>query len=197
MNLLGVSSGVVGAVNPNTPVSVQISTGSETAADGTRAPAYATPGAFTGSIAGQVLTVATQTQGKLLAGQQISGTGVLPRTCIKAQLSGTPGGVGTYQLIGAPDQTLTLRALTAAYVLPGNVQAMQYRDLMQVQGLNLNGTRRKVYLYGDVNGIVRVTLQGGDLITDAQGNVWLTAMVLEQWHNPAWCSVAVTLQNGS
>lgn len=74
----------------------------------------------------------------------------------------------------------------------GNVQALQYKDLIQVEGLNLNGTRRKIYLYGVAEATVRALMKGGDVITDAAGNVWLTAMVLEQWLG--WCSVAVTLQ---
>ena len=88
---------------------------------------------------------------------------------------------------------------TPSYQTPvtvqAQIQAMTYRDLQQVDGLNLNGTRRAIYLYGAMNGVVRVSQQGGDLITTADGNVWLTALVLEQW--PDWVKVAVTLQNGS
>ena len=78
------------------------------------------------------------------------------------------------------------------------VQAMSYRDLAQVQGLNLNGSKRKIYLRGAVGGVVRVSSKGGDLITLTDGpnaGVWLVAMVLEQFED--WCSVAVTLQDGS
>jgi len=75
------------------------------------------------------------------------------------------------------------------------IQPMQYRDLQQTEGLQLSGTRRKIYLYGTANATVRVTEKGGDIIIDTDGNVWLTALVLEQW--PDWCAVAVTLQNGS
>lgn len=73
------------------------------------------------------------------------------------------------------------------------VQALGYKDIQQVSSLNLQGVRRKIYFYGDVNGLVRVSQQGGDLVTLPDGTVWLVAMVLEQW--PDWCSVAVTLQN--
>lgn len=75
------------------------------------------------------------------------------------------------------------------------MQPMTYKDLMQVDGLNLNGTKRAFYLYGSANGVVRVAAKGGDLITDSDKNVWLVAMNLEQW--PFWCKVACTLQNGS
>lgn len=78
------------------------------------------------------------------------------------------------------------------------VQALSYMDLKQVDGLNLNGTRRAIYFYGAVNGVVRASNKGGDLITLTDGHnvgVWLTALVLEQW--PDWVKVVATLQNGS
>lgn len=88
---------------------------------------------------------------------------------------------------------------TPAYEAPITVQAqvqpLTYRDLQQVDGLNLNGTRRAIYLSGFLNGVVRVSQKGGDLVTLPDGSVWLTALVLEQW--PTWVKCAVTLQNGS
>ena len=81
----------------------------------------------------------------------------------------------------------------APVTLSGQVQALQYKDLQQLDALNLQGTRRKVYLYGVKDGVVRSLSKGGDLLTDEDDNVWLVAQVLEQW--PDWCSVAVTLQN--
>lgn len=78
----------------------------------------------------------------------------------------------------------------------GQVQPMTYKDLMQVEGLNLNGTKRSMYLRGAFNGVVRSQIKGGDLVTIASGvnaGTWLVGLVLEQW--PDWCKVAVTLQN--
>lgn len=190
MNLHGIASGIISAVNPMVPARVDVSTGYTTASDGNRTPTYRTV------------------------------------TGVSAQ-----------------------------------VQALTYRDLIQVEGLNLNGTRRAIYFNGRVDGLVRVENKGGDLVTlptaafvgsiaddvltvasissgaiqvgdkvfgaaadtaiVAQltgtpggvgtytvtpsqtfaeddlttGNVWLVAMVLEQW--PDWCKVAVTLQDGS
>lgn len=109
-----------------------------------------------------------------------------------------------------PDETLRLRRSTGnttdaagkvspSYASPlpvqGNVQSLSYKDLMQIDGLNLQGTRRKIYLFGHVDGQVRVFSKGGDLITDAGGQVWLVAQNLEQW--PDWCAVAATLQDGT
>lgn len=76
------------------------------------------------------------------------------------------------------------------------VQALTFRDLQMVDGLNLNGTRRAIYMNGRADGVVRSLMKGGDLITIADGinaGVWLVALTLEQW--PDWTKVAVTLQN--
>lgn len=75
------------------------------------------------------------------------------------------------------------------------IQALTGKDLKQLDGMNLNGTLRAIYFYGDVEAIVRVMRKGGDLITDSNNNVWLVNQVLETW--PDWCKVAVTLQNGA
>lgn len=126
MNLHGIAGPIIGAVNPNVPATLKISTGSTTQPDGTPVPTYDT----------------------------ITGT--------------------------------------------AQVQALSYMDLKQVDGLNLNGTRRAIYFYGAVNGVVRPTQQGGDLIILTDGHnvgTWLTAQVLEQW--PDWVKVVATLQDGS
>lgn len=92
---------------------------------------------------------------------------------------------------------------TPKYVQPvipvlAQVQALSFRDIQQIEGLNLQGTRVAIYLNGEVDGIVRANKKGGDLITIATGphaGVYLVAIVLEQWND--WCKVAATLQNGS
>ena len=79
------------------------------------------------------------------------------------------------------------------------VQALTYADLRQIEGLNLQGTRRAIYFYGDVEGIVRPFFKGGDLITFPDGTVWLVAQQLETFgaynSTDVWCKVVVTLQN--
>jgi hypothetical protein len=93
-------------------------------------------------------------------------------------------------------------SVTPAYADPvvvlAQVQALSGRDLRQVEGLNLQGTLRTFYFNGTVDGVVRVTAQGGDLITTPDGNVWLVTLVPEPWELTAgWCKVIATLQNGS
>ena len=82
----------------------------------------------------------------------------------------------------------------------GQVQSLTYRDLQQVEGLNLQGTKRAIYLQGEVEGVVRPMNRGGDLVTFPDGTVWLVVQVLEAWGQNAntpveqWCKVACTLQ---
>lgn len=88
---------------------------------------------------------------------------------------------------------------SAPVPMQAQIQALTYRDLQQLDGLNLNGTRRGIYLYGDVQGVVRVSQKGGDLITFEDGSVWLVALALETWAGAdgGWCKVAATLQTDS
>lgn len=130
MNLHQVASGVIAAVNPFQPVTIQASTGYATAAGGKRTPTYAP-------------------------------------------------------------------AVNAS----GQVQDLTGKDLRQLEGLNISGSQRTIYLNGIVSGVVRMSQRGGDLITLADGTVWLTTQVLEQWDTvngtlgpTGWCKVSVTLQ---
>ena len=197
MNLHGIVAPLVGAVNPLRPVTIRRSTGpGSPSVDGVYDPTFATPGAFTGSIDDDVLTVSAVASGSLAPGQTISGAGVVSGTEIVEHLSGTAGGPGTYLLNRSQDDVAS-EAMTSAYVMLAQVQPMTWRDLQQTDGLNLSGTRRKIYLFGSVDSVNRVTSGGGDLITIATGGpndgVWLVAQVLEQF--PDWVSAACTLQN--
>lgn len=67
----------------------------------------------TGSIAGTTLTVSAVGSGTVLgSGQTLSGTGVDPSTSIVQQLTGTLGGVGTYQV--SISQTVASTAITVS-----------------------------------------------------------------------------------
>lgn len=89
-----------------------------------------------------------------------------------------------------------------AYGTPVTTQAqkqpLQYNDIQQLDRLNIQGTRCKMYLTGNWNGIVRADQKGGDLITLPDSSVWLVAVVSEDWSGEnGWVSVLCTLQNGS
>lgn len=66
----------------------------------------------TGSIAGTTLTVSAVASGVLVAGQTISGTGVVNGTTIVAQLTGTAGSTGTYQV--SISQTVASTTITGS-----------------------------------------------------------------------------------
>lgn len=97
-----------------------------------------------------------------------------------------------------PDGTQTPSYAAPAFTIFAQVQPMTYRDIQQVEHLNLQGTRVGIYLNGELDALVRVNRKGGDLVTIASGvhaGVYLVAQVLEQWGD--WVKVAATLQNGS
>lgn len=128
MNLQQITAGVVSAVNPMVPVSVQISNGNTVNADYSRTPAY------------------------------------LP-----------------------------------AIILQGQIQSLTFSDLRQLEGLNIQGSKRAVYLQGDIEGLVRETNKGGDILTFPDGTIFLVTTVLENWNPPdgtnsGWCKIAVTEQ---
>lgn len=87
--------------------------------------------------------------------------------------------------------------------IAAQLQAMTYSDLRQVDGLNIQGVKKSIYLFGSLSGVVRPNQQGGDLITIAsQGGAapqdvgtWLTVQVLESW--PTWTKACIALQGGA
>jgi hypothetical protein len=96
----------------------------------------------------------------------------------------------------ASDGTRTPNQVSQA--MQANVQALNGTDLRHMDGLNVQGVMRSVYLYGDVEGIVRAQGKGGDLLQFPMtpgGTMqnWLVTQVMETW--PTWARVIVTLQN--
>ena len=75
------------------------------------------------------------------------------------------------------------------------LQALAYDDIVQADSMQIQGVRRKMYVQGDVEGLVRADNRGGDLVTLPDGTVWKVAMVDEHW--PDWTACIITLQDGS
>lgn len=75
---------------------------------------------------------------------------------------------------------------------PAQIQALDGDALKQLDGLNVQGTLRAIYLRGTLAGVVRSNETGGDLI-DIDGQTWLVIKVLESW--PTWTKAAICLQN--
>lgn len=79
------------------------------------------------------------------------------------------------------------------------VQALGAGDVKRLEAaaISMQAVMRKVYMYGDVSGIVRDEQQGGDLlhfplVPGGAAKTWLVVSVFETW--PDWCCVAVALQ---
>lgn len=95
-----------------------------------------------------------------------------------------------------------------AYLEPAEIRAqiqpVAGDDLRHVEYLNLQGVLRKVYAFGDIQGVVRPDLRGGDILQfglTRGGPVrdWLVSHVLESWtpDTRGWCAVIVTLQGAA
>lgn len=74
----------------------------------------ASTGSFTGSITGNVLTITAVGSGVAVVGGTLSGTSVASGTMITSQLSGTPGGIGTYE-VSIPEQTVASTTISETY----------------------------------------------------------------------------------
>ncbi|HEV3077655.1 MAG TPA: hypothetical protein VHB47_24760 [Thermoanaerobaculia bacterium] len=199
MNLHMLAAPMIGAVNPFFPVQLQISMGASIQADGSEAPGYETPGNIVASISGDVLSVATIGQGRLGVGQTLSDLSgaILPGTLITGLLAG-PGGAGSQWSVNIP-QTVASEAMATSLTLNAQIQPIAWKDIQQLEGLNIEGVRWKAFLNGQVDGLVRKERKGGDLLIIPKGNrhagQWLVAQILAQW--PDWVEAAIVFQNPS
>ena len=74
-------------------------------------------------------------------------------------------------------------------------QALTYKDLLQLDGININGEARAFYVNGNIEGVSRPDARGGDLFTLSDGSSWLATHVLENWSfTSGWTKVAVVKQ---
>lgn len=198
MNLHQIAAPMIGAVNPFFAVRFNISHGSVLNADGTETPGYETPGDLVASISGSVLTVAGMGKGRLAVGQTLSDRSgaLLPGTLITGLLSGNGRDPGSTWSVSVP-QTVAAEAMITSLWLQAQIQPITWRDLQSLDGLNITGVRWKVFLSGQIDGVVRGERKGGDLIKiprpHRHAGTWLVAQVLEQW--PDWVSAAITLQS--
>ena len=81
---------------------------------------------------------------------------------------------------------------------PAQIQALDADDIKQLDGLNIQGVIRAIYLRGILAGVVRPNETGGDIVKIMNAsNVeqdWLVVKVLEGW--PTWTKAAIVLQGG-
>lgn len=71
------------------------------------------------------------------------------------------------------------------------LQALGYKDLQHIDGLNLQGVVKAAYVNGNFNGVNRPRQQGGDLLIIGS-DTWLIVQPLEEW--PDWCKFVINLQ---
>ena len=97
-----------------------------------------------------------------------------------------------------PDTLIQIPAYTQVEA-QGNVQSLSSDDLDQMSGLNIEGTLRAVYLYGNWGGVLRPDGQPNTILTFTTNESgitkereWNVFKVLEVW--ATWCKVAVVLQ---
>jgi CMP-2-keto-3-deoxyoctulosonic acid synthetase len=77
------------------------------------------------------------------------------------------------------------------------VQAVDASMLKHLDGLNIEGVLRSVHMWGNTQGVVRVSQHGGDLlyfrdVPTGTLRVWKVVKVVETWAD--WCHVIVNMQ---
>ena len=91
------------------------------------------------------------------------------------------------------NQVPTFETLTGE----AQIQALGPKDLQHLSYLNIQNVSRKVYLYGNWQGVVRADSKGGDILTfpeipGGDNRNWKVVTVFETWDT--WCAVGVVLQ---
>jgi hypothetical protein len=76
-------------------------------------------------------------------------------------------------------------------VVPAQIQALDSKDLKQLDGLNIQGTIKAIYLRGTFSAVIRPEGVGGDIVQFDNQN-WLVVKILEGWSS--WTKAAIVLQ---
>lgn len=88
-------------------------------------------------------------------------------------------------------------SFAAGVNVPMQVQAVDGPNLRHLDDLNIEGVVRSVHMWGNTQGVVRVSQQGGDLlyfrdVPTGTLRVWKVVKVVETW--PDWSHVIVNMQ---
>ncbi len=92
------------------------------------------------------------------------------------------------------DDGVQIPVYGAPVVMPCQIQSLTYDELRLLDGLNIQGVRRAIYLQGYWAGVVRPDRRGGDLVVFPDNTAWLCVHALETWAD--WSKIAVTQQMG-
>ena len=90
-----------------------------------------------------------------------------------------PGGTRT-PTYGAPVNT------------EGQVQDLSGEELKHLNDLHLSGILAKIWTSQPLSSVDRASGRGGDLVTLADGTVWLVVRMLESWAD--WCAAVIQKQ---
>jgi hypothetical protein len=87
---------------------------------------------------------------------------------------------------------------TTSQVISAQVQGLSSEDLKHTDGMNIQGVMRSVHIFGNIQGVVRIDQQGGDILQfpELPGGAirnWKVIQVMETW--PTWSRVLVALQS--
>lgn len=74
------------------------------------------------------------------------------------------------------------------------IQALDSSDLKHIDGLNIQGTLKTIFMYGALAGVIQPEGKGGDLVK-FDGNTWLIVKVVEAW--PTWTRAVIQYQGVS
>lgn len=139
----------------------------------------------TASITGNVMTVSAVGSGTLYVGNTLSGTGVTVGTVILSQLTGTTGGVGTYNV--SPSQTVsstTVTTLTQFFAVDNcemrdTTSSLNFLNMVTVSATSnasdgLELTNNVAYLLATSGAVNMVLATGTNDRWLIQGNYWQT-----------------------
>jgi hypothetical protein len=105
---------------------------------------------FTSTVSGTTMTVSAIASGTLVPGMVISGTNVVADNYIVSQLTGTTGGVGTYQLGFTNTSSLPVTALSARCIISNNIIDTPIADTAAFSWKFLNFSDNIVRMSGDM-----------------------------------------------
>lgn len=102
-----------------------------------------------------------------------------------------------------PDTLAQVPKYTVVGPAPAQVQALDNSELKQIEGLNIQGSIRGIYLRGILAGVIRPDSKGGDLVVIAASpytpaalvGTWLVVKMLETW--PLWSKAVIVYQGAS
>ncbi len=86
---------------------------------------------------------------------------------------------------------------TTTTTVQAQIQGLSASDMAHTDGLNIQGVKRSVHMYGNVQGVVRADQKGGDILRfpEVPGGAvknWRVVSVMETW--PTWARVIVVMQ---